>query len=73
MTGVFSHEALGHASEADGVIDRESILVEKLNKKIGNENVNITDDPTANDFGYYAYDDEGVKAQKLPLLKTAYL
>ncbi|MEK6981489.1 MAG: TldD/PmbA family protein [Candidatus Micrarchaeota archaeon] len=73
MTGVFSHEALGHASEADGVIDRESILVEKLNKKIGNENVNITDDPTANDFGYYAYDDEGVKAQKTPLVKNGVL
>lgn len=73
MTGVFSHEALGHASEADSIIDRESILHEKINKKIGNENVNITDDPTANDFGYYAFDDEGIKSQKTPLVKNGVL
>lgn len=68
MTGVFSHEAVGHACEADSVIDRESILAGKLKKKIGNEFVSITDDPAADDFGHYEYDDEGVKAEKQALV-----
>ncbi|MBS3067714.1 TldD/PmbA family protein [Candidatus Micrarchaeota archaeon] len=73
MTGVFSHEALGHATEADSIIDRESILAGKLNKKIGNELVNIIDDPTAEDFGNYTYDDEGVKAEKTELVRNGIL
>ena len=73
MTGVFSHEALGHASEADSIVDRESILSGKLQTKIGNELVTIVDDPTADDFGFYHYDDEGVKAQKAELVTNGIL
>lgn len=73
MTGVFSHEALGHASEADAVVEKESILQKKLWKKIGNKLVNIFDDPTANDFGYYAFDDEGVPAKKTNLVENGVL
>ena len=68
MTGVFSHEAVGHACEADSIIDRESILAGKLEKKIGNELVTITDDPAADDFGHYVYDDEGIAAGKAELV-----
>jgi len=60
MTGVFAHEALGHACEADSVLERESILADRMGKRIGNELVSVVDDPTADDFGRYAYDDEGV-------------
>ena len=73
MTGVFSHEALGHAAEADSIIDRESILAGKIGMKIGNENVTIVDDPTANDFGHYVFDDEGVKARPTVLLSKGVL
>jgi TldD protein len=73
MTGVFSHEALGHATEADSVIDRESILQGKLGMKIGSELVTITDEPEAEDFGYYAYDDEGVKSRKTELIVNGVL
>lgn len=73
MTGVFSHEAVGHACEADSVIDRESILGGRLKKRIGSELVNIIDDPAAKDFGHYAYDDEGVKAEKQHLVKNGIL
>lgn len=73
MTGVFSHEALGHASEADAVAEKESILCGKLGKRIGNGLVTIFDDPTANDFGFYAYDDEGVEARKTTLVKNGML
>ena len=73
MTGVFSHEALGHACEADSVVDRESLLGGKLGQQIGNELVGIVDDPTAWDFGHYVYDDEGVKAGKTVLVEKGVL
>ncbi len=37
MTGVFSHEAVGHACEADAVVDKESILAGSSGKPIGNK------------------------------------
>jgi TldD protein len=73
MTGVFSHEAVGHACEADSVLDRESILAGRLGKRIGNGLVTITDDPSADDFGSYAYDDEGVEARKTVLVDNGVL
>ncbi|MFH1785008.1 MAG: TldD/PmbA family protein [Candidatus Micrarchaeota archaeon] len=73
MTGVFSHEAVGHACEADSIVDRESILADKLGKKIANELVTIIDDPTANDFGGYKYDDEGVLAKPAILIENGIL
>ena len=42
-----------------------------LGEKIGSEEVNIIDDPTIEgSFGYYLYDDEGVKAKPRFLLKN---
>lgn len=73
MTGVFSHEAVGHACEADSVLDRESILAGRLGNRIGNELVSIADDPSADDFGSYAYDDEGVEARKTVLVEKGVL
>jgi len=73
MTGVFSHEAVGHACEADAVVDKESILAGKIGTRIGNELVTIYDDPTAEDFGRYAYDDEGVEARKTSLVEKGIL
>jgi len=73
MTGVFAHEAVGHASEADSIVDRESILTGRIGKKIGNELVTIADDPTADDFGAYEFDDEGVKARKTTIIEGGVL
>jgi TldD protein len=69
MTGVFAHEAVGHASEADSVLDGESILANKRNERIGSELVTITDDPSAKDFGFYEYDEEGIKGTKAVLIE----
>jgi TldD protein len=73
MTGVFSHEAVGHACEADSVVDRESVLADKIGKRIGNELVTIIDDPLANDFGRYHFDDEGVEAKAVTLVDKGVL
>ncbi len=73
MTGVLSHEAVGHACEADSVVDKESVLTGRIGEKIASELVSITDDPSAQDFGRYAYDDEGVKGKGTFLLENGVL
>jgi TldD protein len=73
MSGVFAHEALGHAVEADSIVDRESILSNKIGKKIGSDLISIVDNPSADGFGNYAYDDEGIKAQKTLILEQGVL
>jgi len=74
LTGVFAHEAVGHACEADLVVSGESILKDKIGEKIANEVVSIIDDPTIkNAFGSIPYDDEGVKARKKMLIKDGIL
>jgi len=73
MTGVFAHEALGHACEADSVVEKESILTDKMGKRIGNELVSVVDDPAADDFGRYAFDDEGVAGKAATLIEKGVL
>lgn len=74
LTGVFIHEALGHAVEADHVVQGESILAGKLGQSIASELVTIYDDPTLKQgFGSYFYDAEGVKAQKKALVENGVL
>ncbi len=69
LTGVFAHEAVGHAAEADHIAAGESILKDKAGKRIGNKLVTIYDDPSADDFGGYCYDDEGIAADKTTLIE----
>ena len=74
LTGVMIHEALGHATEADLILQNDSILKDKLNTKIASDIVNIFDDATIKDgFGYYPYDVEGVKTKPNQLVKDGEL
>ena len=74
LTGVLVHEALGHASEGDLVLQNDSILKDKIGEKIASDIVNIYDNPTYKDgFGYYPYDVEGCKTQKTQLVKNGEL
>ncbi len=78
VTGIIVHESCGHPLEADRVLGREAaqagesfVKPNMLNKLIGGVNVNIADDPTLEkSFGYYLYDDEGVKAKRKMLMKN---
>jgi len=69
LAGVFIHEALGHASEADIILQNDSILKDKLGQKIGSDLVTVIDDATVDGFGYYPYDVEGTKSSKTVLVK----
>jgi len=73
LTGTFCHEVVGHASEADGVVVGDSIFNGKLGEHVSKEFVNIVDDPTVNEFGKFAIDDEGVKAKRVEIIKDGVL
>lgn len=74
LAGVFAHEAVGHAVEADHIVTHESILEDRIGEKIGSDLVTIIDDPTIeNSFGYFPYDDEGVPACKKLLIEKGVL
>ena len=72
------HESCGHPTELDRVLGTEISLaggsfmtVDQLNKlQYGSTIVNITADATvAGGLGTFGYDDEGVKAQRTPLVE----
>ncbi|MEM3570770.1 MAG: TldD/PmbA family protein [Candidatus Bathyarchaeia archaeon] len=78
LVGIISHESCGHPFEADRILGREAaqagesfIKANMVGKRIGSEKVTIVDDPTLqNSFGYYLYDDEGVKAERRVLIEN---
>ena len=73
LTGVFIHEALGHASEADLILQNDSILKGKMGTQIGSSLVTIVDDASMDAFGYYPYDAEGVMTSKNVLVENGNL
>jgi len=73
LGGVFIHEAFGHAVEADHVLQGSTILKDKLNSKVAREDVNVYDDPSIPEFGFYPFDDEGVKAEKKAIIENGIL
>ena len=81
VTGIAAHESCGHPMEADRILGREmsqagmSFIYPQgpfwLGTKIGSSPVNIIDDPTIkSSYGYYEYDDEGIKARPRHLYKN---
>lgn len=74
LTGVFIHEAFGHACEGDAIAAGESILKGRLGEKVGSELVTVYDDSTLHEgWGSLKYDDEGVPTQKRVLVEKGYL
>jgi TldD protein len=77
VTGIICHESCGHPQEADRILGREAaqggesyVKPDMVGYRIGSEHVTIIDDPTLpNSYGFYLYDDEGVKAQPRILIK----
>ncbi|MHA2496021.1 MAG: TldD/PmbA family protein [Candidatus Hodarchaeales archaeon] len=77
VAGIIAHENCGHPSEADRILGREAaqagesyLSADFLGKKIGDSSLTIIDDPTIDgSFGYFLYDDEGVKARPNTIIK----
>ncbi|NWF87509.1 TldD/PmbA family protein [Candidatus Bathyarchaeota archaeon] len=81
VTGIAAHESCGHPMEADRILGREMSQAGRsfiykggqfwIGSRIGSDCVTIADDPTIeNSYGYFAYDDEGVKARRRFLYKN---
>ncbi len=73
LGGVFAHEAVGHACEADAILQGTSVLKGKLNTLVGNESVTIVDDKLQLSNGQTLVDDEGVCGGKTYLVKEGVL
>lgn len=83
LTGTFIHEAFGHACEADLVLNKESVLEDKIGNIVAIEDVNVIDDPTVGQgklfnlpyelYGSYFVDDEGTPSQKTVIIENGVL
>lgn len=72
------HETIGHPIELDRVLGQEAsyagtsfLTLEKMNNfKYGSEIVNVFADATIEGgLGTFAYDDEGIETQRIPIIK----
>ena len=73
LAGVFVHEAVGHATEGDIVLEGDSCLEGKMGQRIGSELVTVKDDPSLMQNGYYPFDDEGSLSQESVLVEKGIL
>ncbi|MFW9910068.1 MAG: TldD/PmbA family protein [Candidatus Thorarchaeota archaeon] len=72
VIGVLAHEALGHLAEADLTV--QSAFNGKLGKVVAAEGVNMTDDGTIKgNIGTSKFDDEGVPASRVEIIKDSVL
>ncbi len=77
VIGIICHESCGHPFEADRILGREAaqagesfVRPDMKGSRIGTELVNVAEDPTIEgSYGYYLYDDEGVKAGNRMLIQ----
>jgi len=73
LAGVFVHEAVGHATEADIVLEGDSCLEGRLGSGSARIWVTVKDDPSLMQNGYYPFDDEGSLAQETVLVESGIL
>jgi TldD protein len=80
-TAVFFHEVLGHRVEGQRQRGRDEgqTFTKKVNEKIMPDFLSVTDDPTLRTIGgtelsgFYRYDDEGIPASRVEVVKDGIL
>lgn len=70
LAGVFAHEAVGHASEADLVQEGSSVLAGRIGERIGSPAVTIVDDPSLPEFGFEPFDAEGCRVGRTKIIRN---
>ncbi|MDD2472489.1 MULTISPECIES: TldD/PmbA family protein [unclassified Methanoculleus] len=73
LAGVFTHEAVGHASEGDLVREGASVLSGRIGERIGREGLVIVDDPSLHEFGFMPVDAEGVAVRRTEIIRDGVL
>ncbi|AAK40965.1 TldD/PmbA family protein [Saccharolobus solfataricus] len=73
VVGIFTHEAIGHLSEADVTLNGS--LYKLRNKRIGDEFLNISDLPAMDhpQSSLVYYDDEGVEGREVKIIENGIL
>lgn len=79
--GVFFHEIFGHRIEGDRLLDENDghTFKDKLNKQVLPKFMSLYFDPNSMNFkgtdlfGFYEYDDQGVKSQKVNVVENGIL
>lgn len=77
VSGIIAHESCGHPFEADRIFGREAaqageswITPKMIGQRLAKPVVNLVEFPDIEGtYGFYKYDDEGVKARKRYLIK----
>lgn len=74
LNGVLTHEAFGHAAEADNWPAHSTVLEDKIGECVGPDSLSISDDPLLpGKRGSFEYDWEGTKSRKRHLVKDGIL
>ena len=74
IVGVYIHEAFGHASEGDAVLDNRSVLTGQLGNTMAIPEVSVVDDPTLPGLrGSFKFDSEGTPTKRREIIKNGVL
>jgi TldD protein len=73
LGGVFAHECIGHASEADLIMSNSSVLKDKIGKAIGPEFLDIIDDGSLDRWGWCPFDSEGILGARTGIVEKGEL
>jgi TldD protein len=71
VTGLLSHEVMGHASEADEIIKKRSFLSSVVGKKVASDLITMVDDGTVDGaYGSIPFDDEGTPSSRTTIIEN---
>ncbi|MBN1328351.1 MAG: TldD/PmbA family protein [Candidatus Heimdallarchaeota archaeon] len=73
LVGILTHEAFGHAAEADLVFTGSSTLKDRLGEQLASELVTIIDEGVVNGGYHVPFDDEGTPKGKSVILENGIL
>ena len=74
VTGLLTHEAIGHNAEADHILNGSSIIAGKLGERVASELVTIIDDSTIpGKWGSFEFDSEGTPATRRVIVEKGVL
>ncbi len=74
ITGLLTHEAIGHNAEADHIVSGTCIIEGKIGEKIASDLVTIIDDSTIpGKWGSYKYDSEGTPGARRVIIENGVL
>ncbi len=84
FNALLSHEIMGHPSEADRALKRESAWAgrawwyngvddNKFGQEIASEQLSVFSDPSLDGYGHYMFDDEGTPGKKVFHIKNGVL